>query len=92
MTCVLAIELESVPTLMFYLSTSLFIHVQVPYSYADIAIQYNSTNNIVKNDSCTLKHVLIGVIFKTLFVRFIRHSEGAVIVVVVARYISHVFM
>ena len=32
------------------------------------------------------------VIFKTLFVRFIRHSEGAVIVVVVARYISHVFM
>ena len=32
------------------------------------------------------------VIFKTLFVRFIRHSEGAVIVVVVARDISHVFM
>ena len=28
---------------------------------------------------------LDSVIFKTLFVRFIRHSEGAVIVVVVAR-------
>ena len=32
------------------------------------------------------------VIFKTLFFRFIRHSEGAVIVVAVARDISHVFM
>ena len=32
------------------------------------------------------------VIFKTLFVRFIRHSEGAVIVVVVDIYIPRVYV
>ena len=31
--------------------------------------------------------MLFAVIFKTLFVRFIRHSEGAVIVVVMAIYV-----
>ena len=35
---------------------------------------------------------LLTVIFKTLFVRFIRHSEGAVIVVVVAIYIPRVYV
>ena len=41
-------------------------------------------------DDPSYKSIKFGdssVIFKTLFVRFIRHSEGAVIVVVVARYI-----
>ena len=37
-------------------------------------------------------HVLNIVIFKTLFVRFIRHSEGAVTVVVVAIYIPRVYV
>ena len=41
-------------------------------------------------DDPSYKSIKFGdssVIFKTIFVRFIRHSEGAVIVVVVARYI-----
>ena len=46
----------------------------------------------LKQKSKSMSRRTGGVIFKTLFVRFIRHSEGAVIVVVVARYISHVFM
>ena len=33
-----------------------------------------------------------AVIFKTLLVRFIRHSEGAVTVVVVAIYIPRVYI